>query len=276
MSAGGEQVLESHRREVAMLCTELRGFGALAETGEPEAVLTVVREFHAAMGALAFQFEGTLAHLSGGGMVVLFNDPVSCSNPAERAVRLLLAMRAEMHQLQQDWRWQGVELGLAAGIALGYASVGKIGFEGRFEYGAIGQVSLLAAHLASEAQAGQILVADRVYGATRDLVDAQPVGETLPREFVRSVATFAIRDWKGAGSAADAGISALSPRERDVAALVARGLTNHQVAEELVVTGSTAAKHIENIFGKLGFSSRAQLAAWAVQQGLGTESNSTR
>jgi class 3 adenylate cyclase len=270
ISAGGEALLESHRREIAVVCAELRGFAALTETTEPEAVLEVLREFHATLGQVVFRHQGTLAHVSSSGLMVFFNDPLPCPNPAERSVRLAVALHTHIGQVKQSWHWRGYELGLGVGVALGYASVGKIGLEGRSEYGAVGPVTILATHLCNEAQSGQTLVADRVYGATRELVEAEPVGELRPKEFMRPVTAYDVRRLKEATASLEASVSALSPREREVAALVARGLTNHQVAEQLVVTEGTAAKHIENILGKLGFASRAQVAVWAVRQGLAT------
>jgi DNA-binding CsgD family transcriptional regulator len=194
--------------------------------------------------------------------MVIFNDPILCEDPAERAVRLGLEMHGCMRELQPVWRRVGLDLGLAVGIAMGYATLGRIGFEGRYDYGAIGPVTLLADHLCAETRAGQTLVSQRLYAAWRGLVDVDAAGELFPREFLRPVRAFNVRGLNGSLR------GALSPREREVVALVARGFTNRQIAEQLIVTEATAAKHVENILGKLSFTSRSQVAAWAVAQGL--------
>jgi class 3 adenylate cyclase len=261
--SSGEEQLESHRREIAVVSGELRGFAGLTETADPESVLTVLREFHAAVGELLFRSDGTLGHFTGGGLMVFFNDPVPCDEPSRRAVELALDLHASVRTLQQSWRWLSHDLGFAAGIATGYATLGRVGFEGRYDYDAIGPVTILADHLCSQSQAGQTLVSQRVYGSVQDLVEVERVGELLPREFLRPVTAFNVRGLKESPSFAS---SSLSPREREVAALVARGLTNRQIAEQLVVTEATAAKHVENILGKLGFATRSQVAVWAVQQ----------
>lgn len=190
VSAGDEKVLESHRREITVVFCDLRGFTAFAETAEPEEVMGVLREYHAAMGPLIFQFEGTLERFAGDGLMVFFNDPLPCPDPAARAVRMAVAMRARAGELEALWRKRGHQLGFGVGIALGYATLGKIGFEGRFDYGAIGTVTNLAARLCSEAPAGQILISQRVYTAVEELVEAEPVGEFTLKGLHRPVAVY--------------------------------------------------------------------------------------
>jgi DNA-binding NarL/FixJ family response regulator len=265
--AEGEEQLESHRREIVALRAQLRGFAGLTESSDPEWVLEVLRVFHAAVGKLIFNSQGTLTHFTAGGLMVIFNDPVPCEDAAERAVRLATEMHWCIGELQPAWRRVGLELGLGVGIAMGYATLGRIGFEGRYDYGAIGPVTMLADHLCAEAGTGQTLVSQRLYGAIREIVDGDAAGDILPREFLRPVTAFDVRGLKENGSPARA---ALSTREREVVALVARGFTNRQIAQQLLVTEATAAKHLENILGKLSFTSRAQVAAWAVGQGLAT------
>ncbi len=190
ISSGQERILEMHRREITVLFCDLRGFTAFAETAEPEDVTGILQQFHRAMGELIFGFEGTLEHFAGDGMMVFFNDPLPCDDPAARAVRMAAAMRERAHELNRGWRKRGHELGFGVGIALGYASIGKIGFEGRFDYGAIGTVTNLAARLCSEAQPGQILISQRVYAMVEDLVEVEPVGDLELKGFRKPVSAF--------------------------------------------------------------------------------------
>jgi class 3 adenylate cyclase len=197
VSRGDEKLLESHRREITVVFCDLRGFTAFAETAEPEEVMGVLREYHGAMGPLIFQFEGTLERFAGDGLMVFFNDPLPCPDPAGRAVRMAVAMRARVGELAGVWRKRGHTLGFGVGIALGYATLGKIGFEGRFDYGAIGTVTNLAARLCSEAQAGQILISQRVYTAVEELLEAAPVGEFTLKGLHRPVAVYNVLRLKG-------------------------------------------------------------------------------
>ena len=190
VSSGDERLLESHRREITVVFCDLRGFTAFAETAEPEEVMGVLREYHAAMGALIFQFEGTLERFAGDGLMVFFNDPVLCPDPAARAVRMAVAMRERAGELAALWRKRGHQLAFGVGIAQGYATLGKIGFEGRFDYGAIGTVTNLASRLCDEAKGGQILLSQRVYAAVEELVEAEPVGEVALKGFHRPEAVF--------------------------------------------------------------------------------------
>ena len=190
VSSGDERLLESHRREITVVFCDLRGFTAFAETAEPEEVMGVLREYHAAMGALIFQFEGTLERFAGDGLMVFFNDPVLCPDPAARAVRMAVAMRERAGELAALWRRRGHQLAFGVGIAQGYATLGKIGFEGRFDYGAIGTVTNLASRLCDEAKGGQILLSQRVYAAVEELVEAEPVGEVALKGFYRPEAVF--------------------------------------------------------------------------------------
>ncbi|OGL20157.1 MAG: guanylate cyclase [Candidatus Rokubacteria bacterium RIFCSPLOWO2_12_FULL_69_21] len=190
VTGGTEDPLKSHRREVTVVFLDLRGFTAFAETSEPEEVMGVLREYHAAMGELILGHEGTLERFTGDGMMVFFNDPVPVPNPAERAIRMAVAMRDRVVTLAAAWRRRGYDLGLGVGVADGYATLGAIGFEGRWDYGAIGTVTNLAARLCGEAKGGQILIPSRVVSAVEQLVDAEEIGALTLKGFLRPMATF--------------------------------------------------------------------------------------
>jgi adenylate cyclase len=192
VSTGEEKLLESHRREVTVVFCDLRGFTAFSETSEPEEVMEVLREYHAALGELIFRFEGTLERFTGDGLMVFFNDPVPCPDPAARAVRMALAMRQRVAELTEKWRKRGHQLDLGVGIAQGYATLGKIGFEGRFDYAAIGTVTNLAARLCGEAAAGQILISQRVCAAVEALAVFEPIGELALKGFVKPVLAYSV------------------------------------------------------------------------------------
>ena len=160
-----------------MLFCDLRGFTAFAETAEPEEVMAVLREFHHTIGPMIFEHGGTIAQFTGDGMLVFFNDPVQLDDPAWSAVQLALAMRQRTAELSQQWRRRGHDLALGIGIAVGYATCGEIGFEGRTEYTAIGTVVNLAARMCARAPGGQILVTNRVHAAVDDRVAASSLGD---------------------------------------------------------------------------------------------------
>ncbi len=176
VSQGDEQILESHRREIVVVFCDLRGYTAFTETAEPEEVLDFLREYHGALGPLVSQFEGTLDQFSGDGIMVFFNDPVPCADPAERAVNMAVAMRSAASTLIVDWRERGRDLGFGAGIAQGYATLGQIGFSERSGYTAIGTVCNVAARLCAEAKDGQILLSQRVNVTLKGSVATEQVG----------------------------------------------------------------------------------------------------
>ena len=176
VSQGDEEILESHRREIVVVFCDLRGYTAFTETAEPEEVLDFLSEYHGALGPLVSQFEGALDQFSGDGIMVFFNDPVPCPDPAERAVKMAMAMREEAGKLIVAWRRHGCELGFGAGIAQGYATLGKIGFSERSGYNAIGTVCNLAARLCADAKDGQILVSSRIAGALEAVVKLEDLG----------------------------------------------------------------------------------------------------
>jgi adenylate cyclase len=197
ISSDDEGLLESHRREITVVFCDLRGFTAFSETGEPEEVMGVLREYHEAMGALIFRFEGTLERFAGDGLMVFFNDPLLCNDPVARAVKMSVAMRERVGELIALWRKRGHQLGFGVGIAQGYATMGKIGFEGRFDYAAIGTVTNLASRLCDEAQNEQILISQRVFGAAEEMVDVEPMGELALKGLNRPITTYNVLSLKG-------------------------------------------------------------------------------
>ncbi len=192
LSAGGEHILDSHRRDIVVLFCDLRGFTAFAETSEPEEVMSVLSEFHAALGPLVHDHEGTLDRFMGDGMMVFFNDPVPCPDAPERAVRLAVAMRDKVTSIGAGWLRRGYRIGFGVGIAQGYATLGRIGFEGRLDYSAIGTVTNLAARLCGAAENGQILVTSRIAAATIGLGPIASIGEVALRGISRPVEVFSV------------------------------------------------------------------------------------
>ena len=192
VAGGADDPLKTHRREVMVVFLDLRGFVAFAETAEPEEVMAVLRDYHAEMGKLILEHEGTLERFTGDGMMIFFNDPVPVPNPAERALRMAVAMRERVSDLSAGWRKRGYDLALGVGIAQGYATIGAIGFEGRWDYGAIGTVTNLAARLCGEAKGGQVLVTSRVAGALEDLIECEEVGALTLKGFLKPVPTFSV------------------------------------------------------------------------------------
>ena len=190
VAGGAEDPLKTHRRDVTVVFLDLRGFTAFAETSEPEEVMGVLREYHAEMGMLILTHEGTLERFTGDGIMVFFNDPVPLPNPAERAVRMALEMRERIAELTLKWRKLGYDLDFGIGIAQGYATIGAIGFEGRWDYGAIGTVTNLAARLCGEARPGQVLISQRVLAAVEDLVDVETVGDLHLKGFLKAAPAF--------------------------------------------------------------------------------------
>jgi adenylate cyclase len=190
VSSGDESILRSHRREVAMLFADLRGWTTFVDTVEPEELLRVLGEFHGAIGRLVRRFAATVGFLEGDGVQLFFNDPIEIPDAPLRAVRLACALREEMSQLTPQWRKRGYELDFGVGIALGYATCGEVGFEGRSDYAAIGGVTNLASRLADEATGGQILIAQLLYAEVEGAVQVEPVGEFVLRGFQRPVPAF--------------------------------------------------------------------------------------
>jgi class 3 adenylate cyclase/CheY-like chemotaxis protein len=202
VAGGADDPLKTHRREVTVVFLDLRGFTAFAESAEPEEVMGVLREYHAAMGKLILEHEVTLERFTGDGMMIFFNDPVPVANAAERAICMALAMRERVKELCVKWRKLGYELDFGIGIAQGYATIGGIGFEGRWDYGAIGTVTNLASRLCGEAKPNQILVSQRLLGTVEELVSVEPVGELSLKGFHRPVTAhnvLGLKDGKESG-----------------------------------------------------------------------------
>jgi adenylate cyclase len=187
INSGDDSFLASHRREIVVVFCDLRGFTPFAESSEPEEVMGVLKEYHAALGELIFRYEGTLERFTGDGLMVFFNDPIPLDKPAQRAVEMALAMRDRVRTLAEGWSRVGHDLGFGVGIAQGFATLGRIGYEGRFDYAAIGSVTNLAARLCAEAGAGQVLVSQRVFSAVDDVAVGEPVGALELRGFSRPI-----------------------------------------------------------------------------------------
>jgi class 3 adenylate cyclase len=266
VSSDDESILQSHRREIAVLFCDLRGFTGFAETAEPEEVMTVLREYHDAMGELIRRHQATVGFFEGDGLMVFFNDPFPCDEPTERAVRLALEMKEQMVGLSAGWKRRGHDLGFGVGISYGFATLGEIGFEGRRDYGVIGTTVNLAARLCDEAEPGQIILSQKAYAAVEGGVQAESLGEFELKGFLRPMPGFnVVRMRASSGGAYPDG---LSEREVEVTRLVTAGKSNAQIAEELVISLNTVTRHITNIFDKTAVTNRTELAGYAHKHGL--------
>ena len=190
----GEDILRTHRRDIAVLFVDLSGFTAFAELSEPEDVMAVLAEFHEDVGELVDQFEATVGFLAGDGVMVFWNDPLPCPDPAERAVRMAVALRERSADRIRAWRKRGHDLGFSIGVSLGYATLGEMGFEGRYDYGVIGSVVNLAARLCDRAERGQILISSRTRLATEDIAVVEELEPTVLKGFHAPVPAFAVLD----------------------------------------------------------------------------------
>jgi adenylate cyclase len=198
VASGTEKQLESHRREITALFCDLRGFTGFSESSDPEDVMTLLRDYHAAIGEIIVKYNGTLERYAGDGVMVVFNDPIPIHNPALQAVRMALEMRVAIGALTEKWRRLGHDIGFGIGISHGYATLGTIGFEGRFDYAAIGTVSNVASRLCDEAKPGQILISPRVLMAVEDAVTVEPVGEFELKGIRRPIAAYNVLAAKSA------------------------------------------------------------------------------
>ena len=190
VASGTEKQLESHRREITALFCDLRGFTGFTESADAEDVIALLREYHAAVGEKIIKYSGTLERYAGDGVMVVFNDPVPVENPALQAVLMALEMRDAIGALTETWRRWGHEIGFGIGIAHGFATLGTIGFEGRFDYAAIGTVSNVASRLCDEAKPGQILISPRVLTKVENAVKVEPVGEFELKGIRRPLAAY--------------------------------------------------------------------------------------
>lgn len=190
VSSDDDAILRSHRREVAMVFADLRGWTSFVDAVEPEELMRVLREFHGVVGRLVSRFDATVGFLQGDGVQLFFNDPLEVPDAPLRAIRFGCALREEMGELIPRWRRRGYDLDIGAGIALGHATCGEVGFEQRSDYAAIGGVTNLASRLADEAAAGQVLIAQRLLAEVEDHVEVEPAGEFLLKGFRKPVAAF--------------------------------------------------------------------------------------
>jgi class 3 adenylate cyclase len=192
LSGATDDPLRSHRREVAAVFVDLRGFTAFTETSDPEDVMLALNQYHTAMGELVMAYGGTLEHFAGDGMMIYFNDPVEIDNPAAVAVEMAIGMQMRFAVLAREWKKRGYALSMGIGVAQGFATIGAIGYEGRRDYGVIGNCTNMAARLCGEAEGGQILISQRVQGFVADRVQTEPIGELTLKGFHRPVAAFAV------------------------------------------------------------------------------------
>jgi len=191
-SDDGEAMLAGHRREITAMFCDLRNFTVFSEAAEPEEVLGFLRAYHALMGPLIVEYEGTLEHFAGDGFMTFFNDPILQGDHAARAVRLAVAMRTAFADLAADWRRRGHTLEIGIGIATGFATLGRIGFEGRYDYGAVGHVIIHAARLSADAAPSEILIAQRTFAAAESSIEVVTAGERQLKGFSRPVVTYAV------------------------------------------------------------------------------------
>jgi adenylate cyclase len=192
IDSGDESFLDAHRREIVVVFCDMRGFTAFAEAAEPEDVWDILGEYHAALGDLISRFEGTLERFAGDGLMVFFNDPIPCDDAPLRSIRMALAMRQRVRELAASWERRGHQLAFGVGIAQGYATLGRIGYPGRFDYAAIGSVTNLAARLCAEATPWQILIPERLTAAAEGRVVSRLVGDLKLRGFRRPIRTFEV------------------------------------------------------------------------------------
>lgn len=278
VSSADDTVTRSHRREVAVLFCDLRGFTAFSEQSEPEEAMAVLAEFHEAVGPVVNGFGATVGFFAGDGLMVFFNDPLPCPNPSESAVRLALAMHEATAELVGGWARLGRALGVGIGIAFGFATLGEVGFDGRYDYTVVGNVANLAARLCDRAAAGEILVSGKVQLAVGPIARTEPAGEFALRGFARPVpahrvtglaeAEPAVAVSRNGGGSVGFGLESPTAREREVARLAARGRTAPAIARELFIGERTVESHLGRIYAKLGVDSKLDLVHRAIELGV--------
>ena len=266
VTSADESVLEDHRAEIAVLFTGLRGFTRFSERAAPEEVIGVLRQFHEAVGALAHRNDATVGFFSYNGLMAFLNDPIELDEPIWRAVALAVEMRELVAGLSEEWRRRDYDLAFAAGIAAGYATIGRMGFEGRWDYKPVGPVMSLASRLFEEAKGGQILISRRTHAALDGKVAVERLpdlalrgfGEPMPAYSVEAVLARPAREPR----------EGLTGRELEVLELIVGGRSNRGIAEALVISEKTAIRHVSNIFVKLGVHTRAEATRVALERGL--------
>ncbi len=196
LDSDNERLFETHRREITVVFLDLRGFTFFSDSAEPEDVVGLLRSYHAEMGKLIFKFEGTLERFAGDGIMVFFNDPIPFDDHTEKAVRMALEMRERAKELRKGWLKNGYDLDLGVGLTAGFATLGNIGFEGRMDYGAVGNVTNLASRLCAEAKGGQILTNQQTLCKIENMVETEDLGEMQLKGIARPVAAFNILDLK--------------------------------------------------------------------------------
>ena len=187
LSSGDDRILDSHRRDVTVVFCDLRGFTAFAETAEPEEVMNILGEYHAGVGSTIHKFQGTIEHFAGDGLMAMLNDPLPCPDSCVQAVRMAVQMRTVVGDLTAKWHKSGFDLGFGVGIAHGYATLGRIGFKGRFDYAAIGAVTNLASRLCDEAKDNQILIDGKVCTAVEEIAELEPFQDLKLKGFHRPI-----------------------------------------------------------------------------------------
>ncbi len=269
VTSGDRSILQNHRRNIAVLFCDLRGFTSFAEGVEPEEVMTLLGQFHAVLGELVNEFEATVGHFAGDGLMVFFNDPLPCPDPAQRAVRLAVALREQMIDLTASWRRRGHNVDVGVGITLGYATLGEIGFEGRVDYGAIGSVVNLASRLCDEAKPGQIVISRPVFAEVEEMVETEVLADLTLKGFAKPVPALNVVRLRNEGvedrSARPDGLTA---REIEVLRMVAGGKSSREVGDDLVLSVRTVERHITNIYAKIGAKGRADATSYALKHGI--------
>jgi class 3 adenylate cyclase/CheY-like chemotaxis protein len=269
VTSGDDSALKTHRRQIAVLFCDLHGFTGFAEAAEPEDVMTVLREFHEILGNLVHSLGGTVGYFAGDGLMVFFNDPLPCEEPALKAVQMAEALRVGMAGLTEKWRRLGHRLGFGVGVTLGYATLGEIGFEGRFDYGAIGSVVNLASRLCDETESGQVLISQSAYAAVADMAEAELVPALALKGFAKPVSAYSlVRLKKGVSADGDGGPDGLTTRETEILTLLAAGRSSKEIADDLVLSARTVERHIANVYAKIGAHGRAEATAYAIDHGL--------
>jgi class 3 adenylate cyclase/CheY-like chemotaxis protein len=268
VASGDDAALRSHRREIAVLFCDIHGFTAFAEVAEPEEVMEVLGQFHEMLGGLIHEFEATVGHFAGDGLMVFFNDPVPCAEPARRAVEMAVAFREPMEQLLERWRRRGHELDFGVGITLGYATLGEIGFEGRSDYAAIGSIVNLSKRLCDEARGRQILVSQPVFAALDESAVTRRLDDLSLAGFSKPVPAYAVERLGEAVPSTNGSGPALTPTEVRVLERLASGLTSKEIAFDLGSSARTVERHIQNIYDKIDARGRADATAYAISHGI--------